>query len=93
MQGLSDRLTRVEMALVGIMAWKLWDRRNDFLHKELFAPPSQIVKAANLLLSSLNLVNGDQAKLGEEIPRLECSRGRGSSKKWRAPPFGRYKVN
>ena len=84
MQEMSRRCNEDEMALFGVIARKIWDRRNSVLHDDIFKHPNQIIYEAQELL--LNFNAAQETKWGDIHREQELQ-------KWGPPPFGKYKAN
>jgi hypothetical protein len=84
--GQKDHCTREDLNLFGLVAKKIWARRNVVMHGGEFTHPNRIVHEADELLKSIQALPGDQTGEGE---RGGCA----TPLRWERPPFGRFKIN
>jgi ribonuclease HI len=84
-EGILSRFCLADVCLVAVLSKKIWMRRNSVVHGGIFAHPNQLVQEAENLLTTFGGLHNvhDQVSHGVEVGPV----------KWKAPPFGRYKVN
>ena len=83
---LIGRCSVMDLELAGVIAWRIWKRRNSVLHGGEFLNPARLVSEAEDMLAQFRRVNQTVLGQGDEpVPDKQI--------RWTPPPVESYKAN